>query len=48
MIQRTAKLTPLETNTAELTLLVPEPHGTTHCPEEVSDVQDDPGPATGS
>lgn len=44
----TTKLTPVATRTTELTLFVPFPQGTTHCPEEPSAVQLDPGPATGS
>ena len=44
----TAKLTPVATRTTELTLLVPPPQGTTHCPEESSAEQSDSGPATGS
>lgn len=45
---RTAKLTPDATRTTELTFFVPPAQGNTHCPEEFSPEQEDPGPATGS
>ena len=44
----TAKLIPEATSTTELTLFVPPAQGNTHCPEEVSAEQEDPGPAVGS
>ena len=46
----TAKLIPLATSTTELTDLVePEvPQGTTHWPDALSAIHEDPGPAIGS
>jgi hypothetical protein len=46
--QLTAKLTPLATSTIALTLFVPLPHGSTHCPEASGAVHELPRPATGS
>ena len=48
MDEHTAKLTPEATRTTEPTFFVPPAQDNTHCPEELSVEQEDPGPATGS
>ena len=48
VVDCTAKLMPEAIKTTELTFFVPPAQGSTHCPEELSAEQEDPGPATGS